>query len=342
MSFKRVSVLAGAAALLVGMASPAAAAPVIEELPLLSGTQQAMALDINDAGTAVGSSADFSGNSRAAQWNPAGTVTDLGLPAGETSGGAQGINTAGVVVGNAGRHAIRWNTGGTITILGDLAGFDTSIAFGINDSGRIYGSVSKAFSGPQTAVRWDPHPAPGPAAPQRLEPLSGDFSSWASGMNNDGVVVGYSFGWSGQEFRTRAVKWGEDRQPVVLPTFPGAVSSEAGGINNSGVIAGFVTLPGDVTHAVRWDLDGTVTDLGTLPGGISSLAADINDSGTIVGRSDGPVNPGYYVPVQWGPNGTISELGMLTNDISGQAYAINNSGVVAGESWNPLAVRWQP
>ncbi|MBP2330075.1 putative membrane protein [Kibdelosporangium banguiense] len=342
---KRVAMLAGTAALLVGMAAPAAAVPVITELPMLPGSTQASAFDINEAGQSVGYSGDYAGNVHGVRWNADGSKTDLLPVPGDQNARALGINNAGVAVGASGSKAIRWNADGTIAILASVPGYDEALAFDINDAGAVVGNVYKLFSGQDLAVRWNPRrylPYPHKAsdvirpAAEKLLPLRDDAYSWANDINEDGVVVGRSIS---AQYQDHAVKWGKDGVAVALPAVPGAFSSEARGINKQGVIVGYAQMDSTIATrvAVRWNLDGTVTNLGTLPGRPYGDAYNVNDNGLIVGRSEGANG---YIPVQWTPNGSISELGMLPQDNDGQARASNTKGVIVGESGGIHSVRW--
>jgi probable HAF family extracellular repeat protein len=110
---------------------------------------------VNNAGQIVGVAATSTGASHAYRLN-GGTLTDLGTLGGRNSF-ANGINEAGMVVGNAelsansaspAQHAFVWNDAdadnvsdpGEMKDLGALAGGTNSIAYDINASGQVVGS----------------------------------------------------------------------------------------------------------------------------------------------------------------------------------------------------------
>jgi probable HAF family extracellular repeat protein len=106
------------------------------------------ALDINDAGQAVGESGprddDYMGM-HAALWQD-GTIVDLSPGvAEEVATHANAINNAGQVVGRDDRfeHATLWQSGTPID-LGTLPGVSFSYAYGINDAGQVVGQSGTA------------------------------------------------------------------------------------------------------------------------------------------------------------------------------------------------------
>ena len=121
----------------------------------------------------------------ATEWSDGGVV-NLGSLASSTDSVASSINDAGQAVGwsfNNGAFAAEWN-GDTYINLGGLYGF-TSFAQDINAVGQAVGySVGSDFY----ATEWDGDAIVG------LGPLPGFASSLANGINDDGQVVGWSFG----------------------------------------------------------------------------------------------------------------------------------------------------
>lgn len=106
--------------------------------------------------------------------------------------------------------------------------------------------------------------------------------SFATGLNDNGVVVGYVLlgSWEEPEKGVHAFSWTEGVMRD-LGTLPGHFCSYAHAINNEGAIVGAsepVLERGYLkTRAVRWDGRSDITDLG------SGEAYDLNDHGQIVG-----------------------------------------------------------
>jgi len=104
---------------------------------------------------------------------------------------------------------------------------------------------------------------------------TGGSESMASGINNNGQIVGTS--------NSHAVLW-QNGKITDLGTLSGSPSSAAYGINDNGEIVGSSHYPPDNPHAFIWK-NGVMTDLGTLPTETDSFAMAINTNGQIVGSS---------------------------------------------------------
>jgi len=104
---------------------------------------------INAGGTAVGFGEDNANIEYPLLWRTDGSVIDLPLLPGDTSGCAWGINASGLITGRSGDSAVIWNSDGSITTLPG-----SGEARAINDSGWVAG-VSNG-----RAVVWTPIPEP--------------------------------------------------------------------------------------------------------------------------------------------------------------------------------------
>jgi probable HAF family extracellular repeat protein len=147
--------------------------------------------------------------------------------------------------------------------------------------------------------------------------------SYASGINDDGKVVGHTWNPGFEAFITGPN--GLDYRRLDL----GGRYSVASGINTAGQVVGVVDLPG---QAFITGPDGKgVTELGTF-GGRYSVASDINDIGQVVGLSTTTAEEIDYHAFITGADGEgMRDLGTLggTGSI---AEGINDAGQVVGIS----------
>ncbi len=181
-----------------------------------------------------------------------------------------------------------------------------------------------------------------------LGTLDGESAvSSATAVNDDGVVVGYSYTRTNtlndqaayHAFRVVPAGgvWSQDLDfdgtndlMEDLGTL-GGLNSWARAINNAGVVVGEAETAESYVHAFRWE-GGVMTDLGTLGGNYSS-AASINEDGVIVGWSENA--RGERRAVAW-IDGQIYDLNarLLATDSPGmrltEARDINENGVIVG------------
>jgi uncharacterized membrane protein len=297
-----------------------------------TGYYGSVAVDLNDAGTAIGSASKFVDNNfkgtRAVRWDAGQTsateLDALGTVNGTAFVDAVAINASGLSVGwgskasnnvAQGIVAIRWDAGGTAaTELGtlDAAGF-TSIetrAFSVNDDGTIVGNALRfgRFAEERYAVRWDA----GGVAATRLEPLTHPINRFADSLavaiSASGTTIGSSLdytadGVSGVE---RAVQWDAGQ---TTPRMLGSLAdqpfsgqdSHAYAINASNVVVGSMPnlISGD-NVAVAWFTPDTAVDLNELLSASNRVhwtlrfATGINDTGWISGL-------GFFDPDGAGP-----------------------------------------
>lgn len=168
----------------------------------------------------------------------------------------------------------------------------------------------------------------------------GGTSSWASGINSSGQVVGFST--TADDRAVHAFRTAANR-PISpasddLGTL-GGTASFAQGINASGEVVGLSNVPENVAliafrTAPNRPINPATDSLGTLGGGYSD-AKGINSSGEVAGLSfiaGQPVSHAFRT----GPNRAINamgdDLGTLGSDYS-FGYGINDSGQVVGMSF---------
>ncbi len=184
-------------------------------------------------------------------------------------------------------HAVIWDDKGEMRDLPPLPGDSTSAATAINDRGQVVGisgacgvavgDVSAAHS-----VIWEN------GVPTRIDDFGGHAWNTPTGINNDGVVIGFSLpaDKDGTRFY-RAFVWTREGGTRMLDQIAGDVRSAALGINDEGQIVGLSRTAGAVLRAVIWEnADATIKNLNDLaaPGSPYLLiAGDINSSGRIAG-----------------------------------------------------------
>lgn len=186
-----------------------------------------------------------------------------------------------------------------------------------------------------------------------LGTLDGDESSWVYDLNDDGWVVGSSYG----SIEAHAVLWKPGAAIVRLEAPKGHVGSSAAHVSGGGVILVWsvehepflwrrglafslqaeVPAPvgmndrGDVvgqdgSRLVLWT-QGRVTELSGL-GGRWARVADVNDAEVVAGYGEAPGSTDVH-PFVW-RSGVTRDLGTLPDTTSCDASAISNSGIVVG------------
>jgi probable HAF family extracellular repeat protein len=175
-------------------------------------------------------------------WNTR-TITELNIH-GSTSAMANGINSAGTVVGTDGNTHAFYETKGKVTTFIPLNGM-SAVDFGINDKGAIVGQVVTSTTTPgfirvnkKTVIEIN-----APSGPDVVN---------AQGINNNGLVIGFYQGTDGQvhgfKANEKSAKHGRltgtaIADPTIpnVPGEPGAtfVFSQILGINDHGIAVGY-------------------------------------------------------------------------------------------------------
>jgi probable HAF family extracellular repeat protein len=295
------------------------------------------AMGINDSGQVVGNSGDT-----AVLWNPGEAPQDLGTLGGSELGGyvsgATAINNAGQVVGwsltnvrPGPTHAFLWSPGSGMKDLGAFPYATNSYATGINNSGVVVGYVQNGPGGPPSTDASVPHPSAFIYENGRMTDLNSLLpqpSNWyivnASGINNEGVVVGigyhnggihgYELFTSGGTMTTTSLQASSPNavygQPVTLTA---TVRPTAGASGNPGGSVTFFCGTIDVGTAPL--SGGTATlKVGDLPLGTDAITASYGGDSEFAASQSTPLD------VTFGKDGTSVSLSSSANPASvGQA-----------------------
>lgn len=223
----------------------------------------------------------------------------------------------------------------TITDLGVLKGDNESSGFWINNYGDVVGcSDTKNSEGypctglvpGQHAFYWSQS-----GGMKDLGTLSGATVSGALGINDSGVVVGYSNVKGQLATNFVAVQWSKAGAITNLGTLSGGSSSAAFTINSAGEVAGDSFLSNGLVDATSWT-SNKIKNLGGLPKAIFTAGLDINGSGHIVGESVFTYGPPFTSHGFLWNGSTMKDLGTLPGGVTSIANAINTNGVIVGQS----------
>lgn len=293
----------------------------------------AAAYAINDDGLVVGSRYNSQNKQLAVVWDRQGSSNFLSDLWGSGST-AFAINQNGQIAGQAWNlglipQAVAWSSG-SITTLATQTSQPSSQAVGINGQGLVAGNTTSSFGGTSQAVVWQG---------LNVTPLNnaGGTSSFATSLNDAGLVTGYVDGISGT-YNSQAVIW----QGNTFRLLPNLISdysfSIARAVNKAGVVVGQAnTGSSGYIRAVVWR-NNEVTALPAI--GDVDMAQDINDLGVVVGTKD--YSGGSHRASLWDTNtGLSGDLNILVgpgvlpaNITLIEANAINNLGDIVGTSYN--------
>ena len=248
-----------------------------------------------------------------------GALRHLDLVAGDSSGEAYAVNSAGLVVGASSigeiSRAASWQKD-KLQVLSVPSGTTSSAALGVNDAGEIVGYVvvrDVCIASIWIGGDWFP-----------LTTLAGAerHGSIARAVNNRGDVVGVAYASPG----SRAFLWQEASGAIDLGTLGGGWS-DAKSINERGEVVGVSAVRDGSERAFIWSRANGIAELGTLPGGNRSYALRINNRGSVVGFSD--TGDQRFAAVLWERERCVD----LTAEVPpgwllSEALAINDSGTI--------------
>jgi uncharacterized membrane protein len=205
---------------------------------------------------------DMGAHQHPAVWRPNkqggyGPPEDLGAPAGYPSAVANGINSAGAVVGRANSatfqtRGVVWARGddqvGSAVVLGPLPGGTSSLAADIDAAGVVAGSSDGAGVG---GAVWRPDARGGYRPAVALPSLPGGTFASIGGMSAAGVIAGTS---DSAGFVPHATIWLPVRGGY-QPADVGSAGSQASASSGE-FVAGGGTVPNDIfMQATLWRLD---------------------------------------------------------------------------------------
>jgi probable HAF family extracellular repeat protein len=258
---------------------------------LPDGSNDSVAMAINDAGQVVGTLRKIGVRDRPVLWQADRTRVALKLPAGGTDGYPQAITGQGLVAGwyattaNTSGLCFLWTPASGSVDLGLPDGAVACRALGVNDLGQVVGGAAVGKKPYERAFVWrqgtflDLGTLGGPAAEADAINAQGVVAGAAT-IDGDGKVW-HAFVWNGITMSD-------------IGTSPDFISSYATSINTGGDVVGYAQSNVDLLfRAVRYG-PGTVVDLSTETDALDDWRLDfaygVNDNGDIVGsgrRGDG-------------------------------------------------------
>jgi probable HAF family extracellular repeat protein len=267
-------------------------------------SQEVQVKALNDRGDVVGfaDSENGSGAIHAILWKggSAADTVDLGVLPGYVSSEAYGVNDQRVVFGllydaQDRTFPFRWRDG-RMTVLRGPSGRRQQASGNpgsggrnaINDRGEMTWTLMVA--GSPRAVRWAPN---GKAS--LLPRLPGHAWSWAFGINDDGIVSGWSRKLPSEDGEENPVIWTRAGKIVALQTVPGRADGIAEATNRSGLTVGYLgnqsdTEPESDQFAVWQTRTAAPRLMGPVRANLIAEFIDVNDRGQAVGLT-GALNP---------------------------------------------------
>ena len=293
------------------------------------------------------------------------SVVELG-ELGGTAGSANGINDRGWITGTDNLPgdlttvATLWVNGSAVP-LSNLGGPNSAVAWPVKSNNGVIVGISETADADPLGEYFSCWPFFATGVPTgkicqgfrwqngqmiALPPFPGGYSSYATGVNNRGQVVGWAENGvhdptcdpAFQILQFRAVIWQPDGTMQELPSLPGDSTSAATAINDLGQVVGISgdcgVAVGSVSakHAVLWE-NGVPMDLGNIGGDAWNTPTAINNQGTIIGFANtAPGTARVYEAFVWTKAAGMKSLGKIPGDLRSTANGVNEKGQIVGLS----------
>jgi hypothetical protein len=263
---------------------------------------------ISNNGTVVGFTTGANGNLTNFTGFPQASAATILNINGSMTAMANGINSAGTVVGADGNgNAFTLQNGVVTTFI--PGGGTSAMAFGINDKGQIVGQYTTAMATPGF-IR-------SPGGDTSINAPSGPNAVNAQGINNNGQVAGFYLGNDGQAHgftanaknavngTLMATAIADPTIPTNVPGEPGAtfVFSQMLGINDRGIVAGYY---GDSTTSQHGYLYNSATGQYTFLDDPSEAFSNGVEVTQITGISNSGEITGFYTDANGIAHGFIA------------------------------------
>lgn len=211
--------------------------------------------------------------------------------------------------------------------LNDPADTTFNQLLGINEFGQIAGYYGSGMSG---------HPNKGYTLPNdglglnfQHENFPGSTQTQVTGLNNDGVTVGFwsnAMGTAGPDFGfyRKNHKYHSANYPTNDPASPAL--DQLLGVNDAGTAVGFYNDSKGNSHGYSYDTNSHRYGKIRIPGASSVTAAAINNWGDVAGFATQSGNEVGFLKLNYGKVITLSVPGASTT----QALGVNDGDLVVG------------
>jgi uncharacterized membrane protein len=279
----------------------------------------------------------------------------------------------GTLPGDTVMHALLWRAKLKAKDLGTLGGPNSAIAWPNKNEHGIYAGISETGDDNPLGESWSCALAifflAEPTGKicqgfrwqngdmEALPPLPGGYNSFATGINNDGEIVGWAENGVHeptcnlpQVLQFEAVVWEPDGSIRQLPPASGDLDGAATAINDAGQVVGISGICANAIggasalHMLLWDRR-SMTDLGNLGGQYWHTPMDISERGSVTGFSDLPgdsaEHPNFHA-FFWNKKHGLQDLNALPGDTLSEGLGINNRDQIVGVSFpSSRAFIWQ-